>query len=274
MISADSAAAEDPLRLSVLDVETRIGGRIGVAMTDLAGAWIWTHHADDRFPLSSTFKSLLCGVILRRVDAGEDTLERRIHYAAADLVAYSPVTERHVETGMTVGDLCKATITISDNTAGNLLLATIGGPEGFTRALRDLGDATTRLDRWETDLNEGAPGDPRDTTTPRAALTTLKALLFGDALTQASRRQLADWMIADEVADDLLRASLPDGWVIGDKTGAGGFGSRSILAVIWPDGAQPVLVAIYLTENDADMSERNAAIAGIGAAMVAALQAK
>ena len=271
-ISAVHAEAGDTFRDTVRDVETRLGGRIGVAVADPATGRSWDYNADDRFPLSSTFKSLLCGLVLARVDAGEETLDRHISYTADDLVTYSPVSETRVDDGMTVGDLCEAAITLSDNTAGNLLLATLGGPEGFTDALRQIGDDTTRLDRWETSLNEAVPGDERDTTTPRAALSTLEELLFGDTLTDASARQLADWMIADEVADDLLRARLPEAWVIGDKSGAGGFGSRSILAVIWPAPDEPVLAAIYMTGNDAEMPERNAAIAEIGEAMVEAIE--
>lgn len=270
---ASAAFSQGALQQTVQDVEARLGGRIGYAMTDLNSGQDWGYKADDRFPMSSTFKALLCGVILARVDAGEESLDRRIAFTADDLVTYSPVTETRVDTGMTVGELCRAAITISDNTAGNLLLATVGGPRGFTASLRDIGDATTRLDRWETALNESTPGDMQDTTTPRAALATLHALLFGDTLKTASRQQLVDWMIADAVADDLLRASLPDGWVIGDKSGAGGHGSRSIIAVIWPSPDRPVLAAIYMTGNDADMALRNAAIAEIGAGMVAALQA-
>lgn len=270
---ASAAFAQDALRQTVQEVEARIGGRIGYAMSDLNSGEDWGYKADDRFPMSSTFKALLCGVILARVDTGEESLDRPVAFTADDLVTYSPVTETRVDTGMTIGELCRAAITISDNTAGNLLLATVGGPRGFTASLRDIGDTTTRLDRWETALNEGLPGDAQDSTTPRAALSTLKTLLFGDVLTTDSRRQLADWMIADAVADDLLRASLPDGWVIGDKSGAGGHGSRSIIAVIWPSPDRPVLAAIYMTENDADMPLRNAAIAEIGAGMVAALQA-
>ena len=272
LASANAATAQDALQRKVQEVEARIGGRIGYAMTDLTGDRAWGYNAEDRFPMSSTFKSLLCGVILKRVDAGAESLDRRIAYSATDLVTYSPVTEADVEMGMTVGELCHAAVTVSDNTAGNLLLASVGGPDGFTSALRDLGDETTRLDRWETALNEGKPGDPQDTTTPQAALSTLETLLFGDTLTAGSRRQLAEWMIADAVADDLLRASLPDGWVIGDKSGAGDHGSRSILAVIWPEPDQPVLASIYMTGNDADMPARNAAIAEIGAAMFAEIQ--
>ena len=268
------AVLADPLTDKITAVEARLGGRIGVAMRDLASGQSWTYKADERFPLSSTFKALLGGAVLARVDARKEELARNISFSAEDLVSYSPVTEKHVESGMSVEALCEATITVSDNSAGNLLLKTVGGPEGLTAFLRSIGDETTRLDRWETALNEGTPGDERDTTTPNAMLDTLNTLLFGDVLSEGSRKQLADWMIADQVADGLIRASLPKGWKIGDKTGAGGHGSRSIVAVIWPPEGGPVLAAIYINGNDAAFEVRNEAIAEIGAAMVAAIEAQ
>lgn len=266
-MSAPARAETIPEAARAIEVE--LGGRVGVALRRQGGADVAGHRADERFPLSSTFKAPLCGAILARVDAGEDQLDSVIGYTAAELVTYSPVTE--TRDAMTVAQLCEATITLSDNTAGNLLLDRVGGPEGFTEFLRAIGDHTTRLDRWETDLNEGAPGDPRDTTTPAAMAAALETLLFGQALSEASRDQLEAWMRADQVADDLIRASLPGGWVIGDKTGAGGYGSRSIVAVIRPPQGDPWLAAVYLTGNAADMPTRNRAIARIGAAIVDAI---
>ena len=247
-------------------IETELGGRVGVALRRQGDAQVTGHRPDERFPLSSTFKAPLCGAILTLVDAGADQLDRPIGYTSADLVDYSPVTSTH--NAMTVGALCEATITLSDNTAANLLLDRLGGPEDFTAYLRAIGDDTTRLDRRETALNEAAPGDPRDGSTPAAMTATLDRLLFGPILSAASRDQLEAWMRADQVADDLLRASLPQGWIIGDKTGAGGFGSRSIVAVIRPPQGGPWLAAVYLTGNKADMPTRNRAIARIGAAIV------
>ncbi|TJZ84622.1 class A beta-lactamase [Paracoccus hibiscisoli] len=247
-------------------IETELGGRVGVALRRQGDAQVTGYRPDERFPLSSTFKAPLCGAILTLVDAGADQLDRPIGYTSADLVEYSPVTSTH--DAMTVGALCEATITLSDNTAANLLLDRLGGPEDFTAYLRAIGDDTTRLDRRETALNEAAPGDPRDSSTPAAMTATLDRLLFGPILSAASRDQLEAWMRADQVADDLLRASLPQGWIIGDKTGAGGFGSRSIVAVIRPPQGAPWLAAVYLTGNEADMPTRNRAIARIGAAIV------
>jgi beta-lactamase class A len=256
---------------SIQRIETGVGGRIGVAVRDLGSGAEWRYKAGERFPLSSTFKALLCGAVLAKVDTGTESLDRRVPYHQSDLVDYSPITEQHTDIGMTVSELCEAAVAISDNTAGNLLLETVGGPAGFTKFLRGIGDEVSRLDRWETDLNEGLPGDARDTTTPDAIINTLEELVFGDTLSGESKHQLSMWMAADQVADDLLRVSLPAGWTIADKSGAGGYGSRSIIAVIWPPDRAPVLAAIYLTETEAEFRQRNAAIAEVGSAIFEAV---
>lgn len=269
-----TAASENKAELfskKLVEIEARLGGRIGVSVRDTGTAQEWGHRENERFPLASTFKAYACASILARVDAKEETLQRKITFQESDLVTYSPITEKHVGTGMTLSDLCGAAIAISDNTAGNMILKSLGGPEGFTTYMRSIGDEQTRLDRWETELNEAKPGDPRDTTTPAAALESLQKLVLGKELSQTSRSQLERWMIGNKVGGPLLRASLPEDWQIGDKTGAGGHGSRSIVAVIWPPDRKPVVVAIYLTGTEASMEERNQAIAEIGSVLVKAL---
>ncbi|HIG3947317.1 class A beta-lactamase [Klebsiella pneumoniae] len=185
-----------------------------------------------------------------------------------DLVEYSPVTEKHLTDGMTVRELCSAAITMSDNTAANLLLTTIGGPKELTAFLHNMGDHVTRLDRWEPELNEAIPNDERDTTMPAAMATTLRKLLTGELLTLASRQQLIDWMEADKVAGPLLRSALPAGWFIADKSGAGERGSRGIIAALGPDGKPSRIVVIYTTGSQATMDERNRQIAEIGASLI------
>lgn len=249
----------------IKEVEQRLGGaRIGVATYDLGSGKRIEYNAENLFPLTSTFKVFLCGSVLRKVDEGKESLLRRIKYTKGQIVSYSPVTKHRILSGMTIGELCHSTVTMSDNTAANLLLQTIGGPVGFTNFMRNIGDKVTRLDRKETELNQAKPGDVRDTTTPKAALSSLHKLLFGKVLSDQSQQQLASWMMQDQVADALFRKHLPKGWKIGDKTGAGGYGSRSIIAVIWPPTRKPILAALYITESEASFKERNAAIADIG----------
>jgi beta-lactamase class A len=272
MAFTHAAQAQEAFQKKIAAIEAKLDGRVGLAMLNLHSGEKWGYKSDERFPFSSTFKVQLCGAILVKVDTGDEALDRQIVFGKSEIVSWSPVTENRVQTGMSVGELCEATMTMSDNTAANLLLKTVGGPQGLTLFLREIGDTTTQLDRWETKLNEGVPGDLRDTTTPTAALSTLEKLLFGRILSKSSRKQLADWMIGDKVADDLFRASLPEGWKIGDKSGAGGYGSRSIIAVIWPPGKGPVLATVYITESEADFPTRNRTIAEIGAVIVEEIQ--
>ena len=270
---ARSARAAD-LQQTIAGIEADCGGRLGVALLDSASGALSGHRLDERFPMCSTFKALLAAAILTKVDAGAEQLSRRIPIAQADILSYAPVTKQHVGTsGLSVGELCEATVTLSDNTAANLLLATLDGPAGLTRTIRGFGDAITRLDRIEPGLNESIPGDPRDTTTPAAMAQTLAKLTVGNTLSAASRDVLNGWLIGCKTGAAKLRAGLPAEWRVGDKTGAGDHGSSNDVAVIWPAGRGPVIVTSYLTETKASDDRRNAAHAAVGRAVAAALGA-
>ncbi len=246
-------------------LERRHGGRLGVSVLDMESARRIGHRADERFPTCSTFKFLASALVLTRVDQGKERLDRRVVFSKDDLVTYSPVTEHHVGgQGMTIGELCHATVTISDNTAGNLLLASFGGPAGLTAFARSLGDATTRLDRIETELNEATPGDPRDTTTPAAMLDDMRALLLGNVLSPASRKQLADWLVAATTGAQRIRAGLPTDWRVGDKTGTSNNGVTNDIAIAWPPGRAPLLVTAYFAESSIPQDQCNAVLAEVG----------
>lgn len=261
----------EPLAGEFQKIEMESGGRLGVAVLDTLSGARSAHRGDQRFPLCSTFKLLAAGAILARVDAGEERLDRRIRFEARDIVSYSPITKDRVGgEGMSLAEICEAAMTVSDNTAGNLLLATLDGPNGLTGYARSLGDGVTRLDRIEPDLNEAAPGDPRDTTSPSAMLADLRALVLGNALSQASKEQLSRWLIGNKTGDTRLRAGLPGGWRVGDKTGSGEHGTTNDVGIIWPPGRAPLLVAIYLTETSKSGEQRNATLAAVGRAIAVA----
>ena len=246
-------------------LERRHGGRLGVAILDVDSGRRINHRGEQRFPMCSTFKLLAAALVLARVDRGEERLDRRVVFSEKDLVTYSPVTKAQVGApGMTMSALCHAAITVSDNTAGNLLLASFGGPAGLTAFARTLGDRMTRLDRIEPELNEATPGDPRDTTTPAAMLADLRALLLGDALSAASRAQLIDWLVANTTGGQRLRAGVPAGWRVGDKTGTGEHGATNDVAILWPPGRGPLLVSAYYAEAEASQDQRNAVLADVG----------
>ncbi len=233
-------------------IEHDSGGRLGVAMLDTLNGARAGHHVDDRFPMCSTFKLLASAAVLKRVEAGQDRLERRITFEARDIVINSAITkDRTGGDGMALEELCAAAMAYSDNTAGNLLLASLGGPPGLTAYARSLGDTITRLDRIEPDLNESVPGDLRDTTTPTAMLGNVQTLVLGEALSEQSRARLTAWLVGNKTGDTRLRAGLPATWRVGDKTGSGDRGSTNDIGIIWPPRRAPILVAIYLTETDA-----------------------
>lgn len=265
--------APDTLTQTIIDLETRLKGRFGALILDTETGKRWQHRADERFPMCSTFKYVLAAAILARVEAGEEKLDRRLPITAADLVPYAPVTQPQVGKSLTLADLCHAAVTVSDNTAANLLLRIIGGPAALTGFLRRIGDSVTRLDRWEPDLNSAVPGDPRDTTTPAAMTRTLETLLLGPALSSASKAQLTLWLIASTTGETKVRAGLPKSWRVGDKTGSGANGTMNDVVAIWPPQRKPVLLSLYLTETKASMEDRNAAFAAIGRAVAALVSA-
>ena len=245
-------------------LEAQSGGRLGVAVLDLETGEALAHKARQRFPMCSTFKFVLAGCVLARVDQGRENLGRKIPVRASDLVSHAPTVEKHVGDSMSLADLCEAAITQSDNAATNLILGQIGGPAGFTAFARGLGDPVTRLDRWEPLMSEASPGDVRDTTSPQSMLENMRRLVLGNTLTQASRQQLTDWLVGNQTGDATLRAGLPKGWKVGDKTGAGDHGTRNDVAIAWPPGRKPILVSAYLTGSRLNAAGRDAVLAEVG----------
>ncbi|GGE05089.1 beta-lactamase [Polymorphobacter glacialis] len=277
LLTAAPALARTPapldLKSAVLAAEKSTGGRIGLAVHDTASGRCFSHRGAELFPMASTFKALLAAAILQRVDQGKDSLSRTIAVRKADIVSNSPVSEKHIGGTATVAQLTEATVIYSDNTAANLLLPALGGPAGFTRWLRDIGDPVTRLDRFETMMSEALPGDPRDTTSPDAVIATWQRLLLGNILKPASRAQLTDWLIANTTGDTRLRAGLPKGWKVGDKTGTGGHGSVNDVAIVWPVRAdpRPLFIASFVNGGTAPSETFYKAHAHLARAIAAAI---
>lgn len=271
MRSAAKPVGAEAFAQTLAQIEREARGRLGVAALDLKLGLRLAYRGEEIFPLCSTFKLLAAAAVLARVDQGREQLSRAVPIKAGALLPNSPATGKHAGGEMTLAALCEAAITLSDNLAGNLLLEALDGPAGLTRYLRSIGDPTTRLDRWELELNESLPGDVRDTTSPAAMLATLKALLVGDALSPSSRAQLGAWLKANRTGGTRLRAGLPSDWVIGDKTGSGERGSTNDVGIAWPPGRPPILIAAYLTASTAPLNRRNAALADAARAVAANL---
>jgi beta-lactamase class A len=252
-------------------LERSHGGRLGVAVLDTATGGYTGHSADERFPMCSTFKVLLAAAVLARAERQQERLERPLAIPPQPLLSNSPLTEPHAGGTLSIAALCEAVLTQSDNTAANLLLAIVGGPAGVTRFARSLGDAVTRLDRTELTLNECAPGDPRDTTSPAAMARDLQVLLLGEALGETSRARLQAWIEGSRTGLDCLRAGLPATWHALDKTGRNGTHTTNNIAVLWPPDRAPLVVAAYITQCPGPESLRAALLAEIGRSVAAAV---
>ena len=258
---ADTTRALDDLAT----LEAQRGGRLGVSVLDTGTHRRLDYRADEHFAMCSTHKFLTVAAILEQVDRGGMSLDRKVAFTRADLQSYAPIAKQHVDAGvMTVEALAAAAVAWSDNTADNLLLALLGGPAGWTRYARSLGDSVSRLDRIEPELNSAIPGDPRDTTSPAAMARNLDVVLLGKALSDASRKRLETWMFDNTITDTLLRAGMPEGWRVADKSGAGGNGTRNDIGVITRPGAAPLLAAVYYTQAPGDMAGRDRVLADAG----------
>lgn len=260
------AGNEAPFNSAFERIERESGGRLGVAVRDAQTGRKLAWRGDERFPMCSIFKFALAAQVLARVDARQERLDRRIAVLASDMIPYAPVTQPRVGGDpMSIAELCEAAVTLSDNPAANLLLRSAGGPVALTAFLRNLGDDVTRLDRNEPTLNEAAPGDLRDTTSPHAIAQSMERIVVGTTLSSMSREQIVQWLLNNKTGDKKIRAGLPMSWRVGDKSGAGSNGTNNDIAVLWPPGRSPVFVAAFLTQTHADAAVRDQALAQVGA---------
>ncbi len=252
-----SKADGKPFEREFKELERKFDARLGVYAVDTGSGREVGYNDGERFAFASTFKALAAGAVLRKYSLSG--MDRVIKYSRDDLIANSPVTEKHVETGMTLKALCDAAVRYSDNAAANLLFDALGGPKGLDATLEGLGDHVTRMERRETELSRWSPGSTRDTTTPRALAKDLRAYVLGDVLDKAERSQLTKWLRTNTTGDELIRAGMPGKWVVGDKTGtAGTYGGRNDIAVVWPPDGAPIVMAVMSnrSEEDADHDDK------------------
>ena len=263
LLTAPSASARHSDAVAAL--ERTYDTTVGLAAWNVRTGERLMHRPRQRFAIASVFKTFAAAAVLRDRDRNGETLDRRVYYPKRDVLEYAPVTSEHVADGMLVRELCEAAITLSDNTAGNLLLREIGGPPGLTAFFRSLGDDVTRLDRWEEALNSALPDDPRDTTSPYVTASNLHRLLVSHALNHRDRRLLRTWMLANQTSDDRFRAGLPKGWKLADKTASASYGSSNDVGVAWSPSGDPVVIAAFTRQDEADAVTDDALLADIAA---------
>jgi beta-lactamase class A len=255
-------------------LEASFKGRIGAYAVDTGTGRTIGYRQGERFPLLSTFKAMACAAVLHKARTTSPGLMGKVvRWTEADLKEHSPVTEKHVKDGLSVAKLCEAAVTQSDNTAGNMVLRQIGGPAGLTGYFRTLKDLRSRLDRWETELNDWSPKERRDTTTPASIGRDLRAVTAGNALTAKDRDRLIAWLVANQTGDARIRAGLPKSWKIGDKTGtSSAYGAGNDIAIVWPgESAAPLIMAIYTNRRAADAAVDDTVVARTAAVLARGL---
>ncbi|MNM45957.1 Beta-lactamase precursor [compost metagenome] len=247
LFAAPAAAGTAEAQLAAL--EQSAGGRLGVAAWRTDNSARVSHRADERFPLCSTFKAMLAAAVLARSASQPGLLDQHVRYEKKELVTYSPITEKHLDDGMSVADLCAATLQYSDNSAANFLMVILGGPQAVTAYARNIGNTVFQLERWETELNSAIPGEVRDTASPASMAHSLQKLLLGTSLPAPQRQLLDSWMRGNTTGDKRIRGGLPAGWAVADKTGSGAYGSVNDIGVAYPASGAPLVIAVYYTRE-------------------------
>ncbi|SNT55372.1 beta-lactamase class A [Bacillus sp. OK838] len=257
--TSENITAKETAMEKFKQLEKEYDARLGVYAIDTGTKETVEFRENERFAYASTFKALAAAVLLKQNPIS--VLEEIRTFTNEDIVTYSPITEDFVNKGMSLGKIAEAAMQYSDNTAGNLLFEELGGPDGFEKALRESGDTITMADRIEPDLNEAIPGESRDTSTPKAIATTLGVFGISEYLPADKQEIFTNWLKGNTTGDSLIRAGVPESWVVGDKSGAGGYGTRNDIAIVWPPNREPIIIAIMSSRNEENASFNDKLIA-------------
>lgn len=260
---AAASPPDDTFIQKVRELEEQHGGRLGVAMLRTKDGTLYTYRGDESFPLASTFKVLAVADLLRRSQDNPALLQQRLSLEGVEILPFSYAIRKYLKTGISLGQTAQICLLVSDNTAANLLLRELGGPEAVTAFARSIGDTAFRVDRWEMEMNESAPGDMRDTTSPAAMVHSLNTLLLGDALAPAQRDTLKKWMVDCLTGADRLPAGTPKSWTIAQKTGTGGYGTTNAVGILWPPVGSPLVLAVFYTQDDFEADSNTEIIAAV-----------
>ncbi|NHO31476.1 class A beta-lactamase [Acetobacter fallax] len=263
---ASPAVAGDAALVPLREYERASGGHIGIYAKNISSGATFAWRAHDRFVMCSTVKASLVAFVLSEIDRGHGDLDEMIHYSAADTGdLYAPVARANLSKGvLSVRDMCRAAVEVSDNVCCNLLLKRVGGPPVMTAFWRTIGDHVTRLDHPEPFLNRTRRGESYDTTTPAAMAENLRKFVVGDVLSAKSRAWFTELLIGCQTGGNRLRSGLPGNWVTGNKTGHNGRDAAGDIAVSWPDPRTPVVICVYTRGGAPTNAQFDAVFAGAG----------
>lgn len=257
-VFANTALSQIQEKLEKL--EKSFDGKIGVYAIDTNNNQIIAYRADQRFPVQSTMKLIGVSALLKQSEKDKGLLQGKIHYTKADLVSWSPVTGKYIETGMTLEALSEATMSYSDNMATNLIIKKIGGLKSITDFAHSIGNETFNIEHYEPNLNSN-PQDQQDTSTPKDMAISLQKLTLGNVLAESQRTQLVTWMRNNTTGNKRIRAGIPLGWAVADKTGSGAYGIANDIGLVWSPSCKPMVLAIYTIQNKQDAKTRDDIVA-------------
>lgn len=241
-------------------LEKSFNGKIGIYAIDTNNSQVISYRADERFPIQSTMKLIGVGALLKQSENNKSLLKKKITYTNQDLTSWHPVSGKYIATGMTLGALAEAAITYSDNPAMNLITKKFGGPKFATDFAHSIGNKTFNICHYEGNLNSN-PNSYEDTSTPKDMALSLQKLTIGNVLPQPQRIQLITWMRNNTVGYKRIRAGVPMGWVVADKTGSGDYGIANDIGIMWSPLCKPVVLSIYTIRNTKDAKRREDIIA-------------
>jgi beta-lactamase class A len=256
------------------NLEQQYHRRIGISAIDKNNHFLITFNAYTPFPMCSTAKVMTVAGILKTSMSEKNLLAKPIIFTkqSLDAAGFTPITEKYLTTGMSIGQLCKAAIAYSDNAAMNLLMQELGGPKAVTQFARSMGDEHFNLVRWEPELNSAIPGDLRDATTPFSMMSSLDKLVLGHVLEAAQKNLLRQWLINNTTGNLKIRATVPNNWIVADKTGAGAYATSNDIAIIWPPHCKPLVMTIYTTGTKAQLAEQPQLIKKIAQQVISEFQ--
>lgn len=258
---ADSSSIQNKLA----KLETSSGGQIGIYAINTANDTSLQYRANERFPMGCTSKVIGVAAILNKSMSDSSLLSQKVRYTKNDLANWNPITEKHLNSGMTVAELCAAAISYSDNTAMNLLVEKLGGLEQINVFARSINNRSFRQDNgWPGEALSGGKGNLKDSSTPKAMAKSLQTLAFTDALAKPQQKLLLSWLKANTTGNSRIRAGLPKGWIVADKTGTGSdYGTTNDIAIIWPPKCAPIIMAIYYTSDNKKAPKREDILASV-----------
>lgn len=251
-----SAAPFEQASLSKLEASS--GGRLGISAVDMNTNIRIQYRANERFPMGCTSKVIGVAAILKKSMSDPKMMQEKIFYKKEDLTEWAPITGKHVVDGMTISELSAAAISYSDNTAMNLLVKKLGGIEALNNFARSLHDKDfNQTHGWPAEA-KSTPFIKDDSTTPSAMEKSLQKIAFGNVLAPFQKDKLLMWLKNNTTGDKRIRAGVPKGWIVGDKTGSGfHYGTSNDIAIIWPPHCAPIIVTMYYSSNKKEAPKRD-----------------